>query len=43
MREREEQEENGFIWDQLEKQKRYSQFVKDKIKPRVSKKLKEKL
>ena len=43
MREREEYEQNGPQWDFLEKQKRYSQFVKDKVRPKVSRKLKEAL
>ena len=40
-REVKEYEENGPTWDFLEKQKRYSQFVKDKVKPKLSRKLKE--
>lgn len=42
-RERKEFEETGPTWDFLEKQKRYSQFVKDKKKPKISSKLKESL
>lgn len=36
MKEREEQDEYGQQWDYVEKQKRYSQFVQDRYKPRVS-------
>lgn len=43
LREREELEESGPQWDFLERQKRYSQFVKDKVRPKVSQKLKEAL
>jgi hypothetical protein len=39
MKVKEEMEENGPQWNFLEKQKRYSQFIKDKVKPKVSKKL----
>jgi hypothetical protein len=43
LKEREEFEENGPSWDFLEKQKRYSQFVKEKVRPKVSLKLKQTL
>jgi hypothetical protein len=43
LREVKEFEDTGPSWDFLEKQKRYSQFVKDKVKPKISQKVQESL